>query len=148
VATVDAACDIQARRAAEFACHDRVVYDMDHHPAASIPATLCRSRVKNWLPVAVAAVLVGGTLFLVARGNQGLWLAVTNTSSEVVEVRINGDRVLILQPAETQYLPVGAIVWNSPQTIEVRRYPDGLRLFVWRAGLTDLANNHWRLRVP
>jgi hypothetical protein len=84
----------------------------------------------------------------VAIGNRGLWLAVTNTSPEVVEVRVNGDRVLILQPSETQYLPVGAIVWNSPQLIEVRRYPDGQSLFSWRAGLTDLANNHWRLRVP
>lgn len=83
-----------------------------------------------------------------ANGNGGLWLAVTNTSPDVVEVRINGDRALILQPAETQHLPVNAIVWNSLQPIEVRRYPNGPRLFLWQAGLTDLANNHWRLRVP
>jgi hypothetical protein len=91
---------------------------------------------------------MAGVCFVTARGNRGLWLAITNTSAEVVEVRVNGDRLLILQPAETQYLPVSVIVWNSPQSIEVRRYPDGLRLFQWRAGLTDLANNQWRLRVP
>jgi hypothetical protein len=138
---------MQPRRATEFACHVRIVDDMDH-PAALVPATPLRSRQTTWLPLIVAAVLVAGALFVVAKGNRGLWLAVTNTSAEVVEVRVNGDRVLILQPSETQYLPVGAIVWNSPQLIEVRRYPDGQRLFSWRAGLTDLANNHWRLRVP
>ncbi|MGD9892011.1 MAG: hypothetical protein AB7R89_32125 [Dehalococcoidia bacterium] len=121
---------------------------MDLHPAAPAPITLPRSRLKTWLPLIIGAVLVAGVWFVIARENRGLWLAITNTSSEVVEVRINGDRLLIIKPAETQYLPVGAINWNSPQSIEVRRYPDGERLFLWRAGLTDLANNQWRLRVP
>jgi hypothetical protein len=141
------ALEMQPRRATELAAPVRIVDEMDHS-AASVPAALHRSRPTIWLPLIVAAVLVAGSLFVVASGNRGLWLAVTNTSPEVVEVRVNGDRVLILQPAETQYLPVGPIVWNSPQVIEVRRYPDGQRLFTWRAGLTDLANNHWRLRVP
>jgi len=121
---------------------------MDQHPAVSAPPAVRRPRPMTWLLVTLVAIVVAGVCFLVARGNSGLWLAVTNTSREVVEVRVNGDRVLILQPGETQYLPINAIVWNSPQPIEVRRYPDGASLFTWRAGLTDLANNLWRLRVP
>lgn len=100
------------------------------------------------LLVIVAAVLVG-VAFQACADGRSLSLAVTNTSRElIVEVRIGGDRRLILAPRTTEYLPLPAAAWAWPRRIEAYHYPNGPRLFFWRADLNDLADNHWRLRVP
>jgi hypothetical protein len=107
-----------------------------------------RTHAPTWrrrVVVAAAALLV---LVIVWPGQADLVVAFTNVGDGPVEVSVGGDRLLIIGPHETGYLPVNPYVWAWPRRVEVRRYPHGEALHSWRADLTDLAQNRWRLRIP
>lgn len=103
------------------------------------------------MALTVALVIIGAllaVLVVVGQAPPTQWMAFTNVSGEPVEVRVGGDRLLIIAPGATQYLPVSPRAWAWPRRIEVRRYPDGTPLLTWRADLNDLAQSHWRVRIP
>jgi hypothetical protein len=74
-------------------------------------------------------------------------LTITNTSAEPLEVSVGGDRVRIIAGYDTEFLDLPPAVWAWPRRIAVRRWPHGELLLEWRADLSDLADNHWRLRI-
>jgi len=105
-----------------------------------------RARGGNLLIASLLATLL---LTAIAAGNNrdGLLIAFTNTATEVLEVSVDGDRLLVIPPEKTEYLLATVEVFASPRTIEVRRFPHGERLARWQADLADLGDANFRYRI-
>jgi hypothetical protein len=99
----------------------------------------------RWVAAATAGLLFW---VVVWPGQADLVVAFTNAGDTPLEVHVGGDRVRIIAPHDTEYLDVKPYVWAWPRRVEVRRYPHGELVVSWRADLTDLAQDHWRIRLP
>ena len=69
-----------------------------------------------------------------------------NFRDEKVAIHIDGDRVLILPPRESEGLPYAVASWTWRRRIEAR---DSLNHVIWISYLDagDLVNQHWRLEI-
>jgi hypothetical protein len=107
------------------------------------------ARLRTLLaPVLVAAAFAALVVASSSRAVGDPVLTITNTSAEPLEVSVGGDRVRIIAGHDTEFLDLPPAVWAWPRRIAVRRWPHGELLLEWRADLSDLADHHWRLRIP
>jgi hypothetical protein len=120
-------------------------------PPVAPDLSVRRARLGRLFPLLVAGVLItllAATALAGTQADADPVLAITNISDEPVEVYVGGDRVRIIAGHDTEYLDLPPAIWAWPRRIEARRWPNGELLFQWRADLSDLAGNHWRLRIP
>ena len=107
-----------------------------------------RRPIGPWL-LGGLGLVAGVALFVVmAQVPAEPVLTIINQSTQPMAVSVDGERVRVLRGGTEESLELPVAIWAQPRTIEVHPYPDGPRLVTWRADLTDLADQRWRLIIP
>jgi hypothetical protein len=104
-------------------------------------------RRSPWLG-SLALLLIAGGFVVLAQTPTDPVLTIANHHLQAVTVAVDGERVRIVRPGTEETLELPIALWAQPRTIAVTTYPSGAVLFTWRADLTDLADQHWRLIIP
>jgi hypothetical protein len=101
--------------------------------------------VPRTLRLVVASVLIAAALAAAGCADQPvIWFE--NQRDEPVSISIDGDRLVVLQPRATEYLPYSTAAWAWPRRVEVSTR-SGTPLWSAHFDADDLAQARWRIYV-
>jgi len=70
-----------------------------------------------------------------------------NQRDDTVTVSIDGDRLVVLRPHATEYLPYSTAAWAWQRRVDVATFPTGVPLSSSSYDAGDLAEQRWRIHI-